>query len=214
MEKMAVRVPDNHRRETVRLLIEGGFVKIEGTKTLVSGRKAPVYIDLRALASNPVAFGGIAAYLRCMVNQLDVASVMGIPHAADQLALGVGMQRAPHIPVIRIDKPGDTSTDPIVYDARDPETSLRGVALIDDVISDGGSKIRPITYLTSCGYVVKAMVVVVDRLEGGAAMLQSRFGISTYSLCSIDDIMEALREAGKVSAEMEEAFTAYRQKYG
>jgi orotate phosphoribosyltransferase len=172
-----------------------------------------VYVNLRALASNTVAFGGITAYLRCIVSQFKPGCIVGIPYAADQLALGVGMSGNHQLSVIRLDKP-KLGELPTIYDSREQGPAEMRIVVIDDVISDGGSKIQPISYLMVCEYVVKAVVVVVDRMEGGSGLLNERLGIRTHSLCSIEDIMAELRLRKMLTPTDEEAYAAYRLKYG
>ena len=67
------------------------------------------------------------------------------------------------------------------------------VVLIDDMITDGGSKMKFIDGLKKVGAKVKDIVVVLDREEGGKESL-SAYGVKLHSLVTLKDVLKFMKE--------------------
>ncbi len=74
------------------------------------------------------------------------------------------------------------------------------VALLDDVISSGGSLQDALVPLEAAGLDVKDVVVLIDREQGGAANL-SQAGYQLHAAITLRQLVDALVADGKVSAE-------------
>ena len=62
------------------------------------------------------------------------------------------------------------------------------VAILEDVITTGGSTLRAADKLRSAGAVVVGVVALVDRLEGGAEAIRGA-GLPLLSICSRRDFL-------------------------
>ncbi len=62
----------------------------------------------------------------------------------------------------------------------------RRVALVEDVITTGGSVIRGIKALQNAGYVVPLVVTLLDRLEGGREAIEAH-GVDVRSIFTRED---------------------------
>jgi len=60
------------------------------------------------------------------------------------------------------------------------------IALLEDVITTGGSTLKAVTKLTDAGYSVAGVVVLVDRLEGGREAIEAA-GLSVRSIFTRTD---------------------------
>jgi len=64
------------------------------------------------------------------------------------------------------------------------------VAIVEDVITTGGSTLRAVEKLRAAGYAIAGVVALVDRLEGGREALEGA-GLAVTALYTRQDFMEA-----------------------
>ena len=76
------------------------------------------------------------------------------------------------------------------------------VLVIDDIITDGASKIDAIEPLKEAGLVVTDVLVILDREQGGGKLLE-KAGYRLHSLGTLSEVLDALVAAGKVEPEMQ-----------
>ena len=69
------------------------------------------------------------------------------------------------------------------------------VILIDDLVTKADSKLNAIKTLESKGLIVKDVMVLVDRQQGGAAELAAR-GYNLHSAFTISELLDYYLEAG------------------
>jgi uridine monophosphate synthetase len=75
------------------------------------------------------------------------------------------------------------------------------VLVIDDIITDGASKIEAIAPLTEAGLSVTDVLIILDREQGGDKIL-AKAGYTLHSLGKLSEVLDALVAAGKVEPEM------------
>jgi uridine monophosphate synthetase len=73
------------------------------------------------------------------------------------------------------------------------------VVLIDDIITDGGSKFEAIAVLEEAGLVVHDLVILIDREQGGRELLASK-GYTLHSILTISQCLDEWETAGLVDA--------------
>ena len=61
------------------------------------------------------------------------------------------------------------------------------VAIVEDVVTTGGSSLKAIEHCEAMGLVVDRVLAVVDRLEGGAEAFAQR-GYTLHSLLTVRDL--------------------------
>jgi orotate phosphoribosyltransferase len=63
------------------------------------------------------------------------------------------------------------------------------VVLIDDIITDGASKLEAIAPLEEAGLVVRDLVILVDREQGGRELLAAR-GYTLHAVLTISQCFD------------------------
>ena len=99
-------------------------------------------------------------------------------------------------------------------------TEADEVVIIEDVITAGTAIREVLPLLLQYTKKINALVVSVDRMEKGQSELsaidevQKEYGIKTFAIVSIDDIIEFLEEKDEYSDDLLEKVKAYRAQYG
>ncbi|MFC1873647.1 hypothetical protein ACFLW3_02425, partial [Chloroflexota bacterium] len=80
--------------------------------------------------------------------------------------------------------------------------------LIDDLITHAESKIEAIATLEAKGLVVRDVVVLVDREQGGASQLEG-VGYKLHDAFKLNELLRFYRQAGKIDETEYQRTTAY-----
>jgi uridine monophosphate synthetase len=178
----------------VRRLFEIGAIRF-GEFTLRSGIRSPFYVDLRVVISFPDVLGSIGALIAAEVARCGGDRIAGIPYAG--LPLAVAASLAARLPLIypRREEKG--------YGTRRRIEGLfepgERVVLIDDIITDGASKFEAIQPLEEAGLVVKDLVILIDREQGGRELLASK-GYTLHAVLTISQCFDEWERSGLVDA--------------
>jgi uridine monophosphate synthetase len=182
--------------ELYNRVFEAGCIKF-GEFKLKSGIMSPVYVDFRGLISKPKLLAEVGQALAARAKQIGCDRIAGIPYAG--IPLGVAAAIAGDLPMIyprkEVKDYGTSKRIEGEYKAGDK------VLVIDDIITDGASKIEAIEPLTEAGLVVTDVLVILDREQGGAKLLE-RSGYMLHSLGTLSEVLNALVAAGKVDEAM------------
>jgi orotate phosphoribosyltransferase len=200
-----------------RLLLETDSIVIDLARPfkLVSGRLSPVYVDCRRLISFPKAREAvIAAFVELVEreigpDQIDVIAggeTAGIPFAAF-LAQRLGK--------------------PMIYVRKEPKGHGRGgwiegvlepgqrVLLVEDLVTDGGSKLRFVEGIAQAGGIVRDCLTVFEYFSERAGLRRAREALSArglrlHSLTNWDEVLEVA--AGRFTpAELEQVLAFLRE---
>ena len=182
-----------------QILVGNGVVKF-GTFTLSSGKISPYYIDLRLVPSFPEVFSKvIAAYensLKVLIGLDNVDAVGGVPTSGLTYAAVVAYNLKK--PLIYVRKENKTyGTEKEVEGVLKPGYKI---ALIDDLITTGGSLVKTIDTLRQKGVEVDNVIVLIDRLEGGANLLAEK-GIKLNAITNIGELADLLHEMEIIDSE-------------
>jgi orotate phosphoribosyltransferase len=82
------------------------------------------------------------------------------------------------------------------------------VLLVDDLITKGTAKIESLKPLTDAGLLVKDVLVLIDREQGGAREL-AVYGITLHAVLTLSQILDELVSAGKLSAAQRDDILAW-----
>lgn len=177
-------------------IFDAGCIKF-GEFKLKSGIMSPVYCDFRGLISKPELLKEIGEALAERAREIGCDRVAGIPYAG--LPLGVAASLAGGIPMIYPRKEvKDYGTKKLIEGAYEQGDR---VLVIDDIITDGASKIEAIAPLTEAGLSVTDVLIILDREQGGDKIL-AKAGYTLHSLGKLSEVLDALVAAGKVEPEM------------
>ena len=189
-------------KELAQALYDGGCVKF-GTFELKSGLTSPIYIDLRLLVSQPPLLRRVAQALADRAQELTFDRIAGIPYAA--LPIGVAMALELNRPMIyprrEVKQHGTRRAIEGAFEAG--ETAL----LVDDLITRGGSKLEAIETLQAAHLVVRDVLVLIDREQGGAADLAEQ-GYSLHAVLPLTGLLEELAASDRINdAQHDEVLT-------
>lgn len=170
----------------------------EGTFRLTSGKESDFYIDCKqtTLSAEGAYLCGKLLHTRILQASIRISGVGGMTLGADPLVTAVSVvsfiEKRP-IPafIIRKEAKGHGTGSWIEGKSNIPLGSK--VALVEDVVTTGGTLIKAIERTEEEGYKVAQVLTVVDREEGGRQTLEA-IGYELQPLFTRTDIMELRRK--------------------
>lgn len=165
------------RKEKIKTLVERLAIQL-GDFTLSSGQKSKYYFDGKMVLTDPEAATLIAQDIFDELNGLRVEAVGGLSFGAALMgpAISVVSQLAGKpLPcfVVREEQKGHGTKKSI--EGGLPATKGARVAVIDDVITAGGSVFKAIEKVEEAGCEVVKVIVLLDRHQGGSDRVKERY---------------------------------------
>ena len=165
-----------------------------GQFTLASGRQSTLYIDARLTTMSPdgLALIGPLALGALRDAAWNVQAVGGLTLGADPVSYAIAYASA------ATDAPLRAFTVRKEAKAHGTGRLIEGpfekgdhVAVIEDVITTGGSALRAVEAIRAAGGIVAGVLALVDREEGGREALVSA-GLAVVALARASDIVARL----------------------
>lgn len=174
-------------KKIAKALTDAKVVKF-GKFTLVSGMVTPIYIDLRILPSYPEQMNIISQELSSVVKKLSPDIVAGAETAGIPFATAISLKTK--IPMIYVRKNPKTYGTKELIEGILPKGSK--VVLVDDMATNGFSKIRFIEGIKNSGGIINDVVIILDR-EQGAQKTLSEHGVKLHSLITLKELVKYMK---------------------
>jgi orotidine-5'-phosphate decarboxylase len=185
------------QKEAIAMAVKGGSITWDNARKLPlkSGGTTDIYENLRLVRSHPEMMRYFSELFANPLRRLRIDRFVEVPEAVSPLAGHIEVITG--IPMVTIreeEKAGRVVKGRVVGDLKSGER----VAIIDNVITDGASKIPALTTLRSMGVDVAAMVVMVDRQQGWKKKLaDAGFGnVPVWAAMTLHDVRKYLVNHG------------------
>jgi len=178
------------RARLVELLRERSFERRR--VILASGRESDFFIDCKQTALTAEGHALIGELMLAALDDLPPCdAVGGVELGGCPLASAVSLtsfQRGRPLPALYVRKARkDHGTTKLVEGDKSMSPGVR-VALLEDVITTGGSSLKAVETLREAGATVTGIVALVDREEGGAETIREA-GLPLVALARRSDFM-------------------------
>ncbi len=159
-----------------------------GDFSLSSGRKSKHYVNCKPVSLSGLGLSLLSIALLDNVEENSLA-VAGLTLGADPLVSAVAMKAAQinrHLDALIVRKEAKGhGTGAWLEGPLPPKGSL--ITVLEDVVTTGGSSLKAVTQLREAGFLVKRIVTIVDRQEGGEIALKD-CGLELISLFQLKDV--------------------------
>jgi orotate phosphoribosyltransferase len=159
-----------------------------GDFTLASGKKAKYYLDGKQVTLDPFGAKLVAEGI------LDILVADGLPKAIGGMSIGAdpitssvvvmsAIRNTPLIGFLVRKQSKGHGTNKFVEGPVQPGDT---VAIVEDVVTTGGSSLEAIERVEAFGLKVQCVIAIIDRMEGGAEAFSNK-GYKFKSLLTIRD---------------------------
>lgn len=193
---------DDPKEQLLKLLVRHSFqYSAEATFTLASGRKSNYYINCKRTTFMPQAMLLLGRLFLERISAAEQAegvcidAVGGMTLGADPIAYSIAYQSALEgrpIQAFSVRKqPKEHGAQKWVEGF---ETAGARVAIIEDVVTTGGSTLMAIEGALHAGFKIVRVLALVDRQEGGREELRKR-GYELEAIYNTEDLLRAWRKS-------------------
>jgi len=165
-----------------------------GQFTLASGRQSTLYIDARLTTMSPDGLSLIGPLALAALRDVDwrVQAVGGLTLGADPISYAIAYASADSgMPLRAFTVRKEAKAHGTGRLIEGPFREGDRVAVIEDVITTGGSALRAVEVIRNAGGTVAGVLALVDREEGGRDALVSA-GLPVVALARASDIVARL----------------------
>lgn len=197
-------------RELALKLFDAGAIKFGAFKLKLHEKQpdaplSPIYIDLRLTRSVPalLRYIAIALYQKIKTDFISFDKIADIPTAATPIVTTLANSS-----MLSMISPKISKTHGLSGDIDGIFEPGQKVLLIDDLVTTADSKIEVAEIFENNRLIVKDVLVLVDREQGGEqALLQA--GYKLHSVFKITDMLKLYLEMDKISQEKYDEAMAY-----
>lgn len=184
---------DASEREELRELLARRTFK-RGEFTLSSGKRSRIYFNMKATMMTPRGSSLCARLLLQQLQALRPDYIGGLEMGAVPLLGTISAysdDAGTPMPAIFVRKRPKAHGTALMIEGLDDEggetLAGRTVAVVDDVATSGGSILKAIEQIEAVGGTVKDAIVILDRQEGAAELLE-KHGVTLRSLLTAREL--------------------------
>jgi orotate phosphoribosyltransferase len=202
---------DSATDKVANALYESGCIKF-GSFKIKSGAISPYYIDMARLLSKPKELCVIAEVAAQKISEITatdpLTKLASIELKGALIVPSIACKTDMPCVIVRKEEKGYGVTGRI---AGAEVTENDKIIFVDDVVSEGLSKIEGIKPLKELGAEVKHILVIVNREQGGKENLE-KAGYTVHALAKVSEVVASLQNHGKISAEQAKTVLDYIKK--
>jgi len=142
---------------------------LEGDFTLRSGRKSKYYLDKYLFETQPDLLRALARRFARLIDA-DVDRIAGAELGGIALAAAAALETGKPFVIVRNSKKAGYGTGKLIEGRLNPGER---VVLVEDIATSGGQAIEAVKTLRDAGATVTAVIVTIDRQEGGREAIES-----------------------------------------
>ncbi|MBI4302378.1 MAG: orotate phosphoribosyltransferase [Chloroflexi bacterium] len=160
-----------------------------GEHTLTSGLKSSYYIDGKMVTFSPEGAYLVGKILFDLLKDRGVQAVGGMTMGADPIATAIAVVshlEDKSIPAFAVRNDTKEHGTQKRIEGPLPSTGERKVAIVEDVVTTGGSSFRAIAAVEEAGCQVVKVLALVDRHQGGSDKLKERYDFSALFDCDAE----------------------------
>jgi orotate phosphoribosyltransferase len=177
------------RERLLQLLTDRSYAKRD--VVLASGRRSDFFIDCKQTVLTAEGHALVGAVMLDALGQLKekAAAVAGVELGGCPLASAVALvsfQRGTPLDAIYVRKEAKDHGSARLLEGNTRLAEGSAVAILEDVITTGGSTLKCAEKLRAAGYQVAGVIALVDRSEGGREAIESA-GMQVVSCYSRSD---------------------------
>lgn len=208
---------------------DGFLLKLH--ETYPDAPRSPIFLNLRDVNNPKQGTLDDLAYLWAAILMYDLVveqelwfdALAALPNAGDPFATAIaelgtlpavrdywpnGAHPSEDIPLVELRKETyEDGTRKILAPLEPVEPGTR-VLLVDDLITQGGSKKEAIEALQAQGAVIVAIIVLVDREQGGIEEMRE-LGVEVYSVYELKNMLAYYKGVKRLSPEMYDTILSY-----
>lgn len=195
-EKLRGEINKYRHTDLVLALHRIGAIKF-GEYTLKSGIISPIYLDLRILVSYPDELKQVAKAYSGLLRSVSYDRMAALPYAALPLVAATSSEN--NQPWIYTRKEAkDYGTKKLIEGEYNPGETI---VVVDDMTTNGASKLEVIAPFEKEGLKVKDVVVLLDRQQGASKIL-SKKGYKLHAVLTFDVVLDTLLREGMIDQAM------------
>jgi orotate phosphoribosyltransferase len=189
---------DSATDKVANALYESGCIKF-GSFKIKSGAVSPYYIDMARLLSKPKELCEIAEVAAEKIKEIAVTDVItklaSIELKGALITPSIACKTDLPCIIVRKEAKAYGVTGRIA--GADVKVGDK-ILFVDDVVSEGLSKIEGINPLQQLGAEVKHIMVIVNREQGGKENLE-KSGFTVHALAKVSEVVASLQKNQKIS---------------
>ncbi len=183
------------KKKLIDLLVERSFkYSEEPVFKLASGRLSNYYVDCKPVTMSPQGLSVVGVLLLNMVREWGVVAEWGLNLGDDAIAYATAYASSiegegVNAFVVRKEAK-DHGTGKMV---EGPVSPGDRVAILEDVITTGGSTLRAIDAAEGFGLDIAGVVALVDRQEGGREIIEGH-GCHVVALVTREELVKGIKD--------------------